>query len=124
MPVSTPCSAFWRLLSHFHHRPISTHILFRVALDGVKREDHAIIYTGKRPEILRGFEMPPAKSPIQVTAKSSRSELRPDSYLNYGKIYIVKHDAKVQFLGCVSEASMPTFMKDFAETWQAKTKIV
>jgi hypothetical protein len=90
---------------------------------GVKREDHAIIYTGKiAPNELKG-EARLVLRPVQVVPKTPRDKLETASRINYAKIYTVEHNVKVLFIGHIAPASEHTFVTDFDRIWRKKMQI-
>ena len=100
--------------------PILTYPFQGITKVGVKREDHAIIYTGYQPpEEFQGEEKPTLR-PIQVIPKTPRDKLVPQAHINYGKIYTVEHNVKVHVIGHVAPSSQPRFLADFDATWHKK----
>jgi hypothetical protein len=86
------------------------------AKPGVDAEDHAIIYTGSEiPRELPG-EPKLLKKPIRVKLNSRREKLRPESRINFAKIYTVEHNVKVSFIGEIHEDSESNFFADFKHT--------
>ncbi|KAE8447978.1 hypothetical protein EG329_009901 [Mollisiaceae sp. DMI_Dod_QoI] len=89
---------------------------------GVKREDHAIIYTGAKPPAPLPGESSLLES-VQVTGKTPRDMLLPESRINYAKIYTVEHNVKVFFIGWIAEGSQRRVVTDFDAVWYNKLHI-
>jgi hypothetical protein len=68
---------------------------------GVHPEDHAVVYSSKRPSFLEREEGLMSKSPIRIEVISDAHKLDPLSRLNYAKLYTVEHNVKVFFIGHV-----------------------
>jgi hypothetical protein len=97
-------------------RPIHTYHGLATMKHGVKREDHAIIYTGdKRPKKIKGEKL--QLHPIQVIPRTPRDKLEEESRINYAKIYTVEHNVKVLFIGRVAPSSQYHLHNDFDATW-------
>jgi hypothetical protein len=63
---------------------------------GARAEDHAIIYSGKKPVALRGEkEKGLSMRSIRVSPESPRHKLDDTSRLNYAKPYTVEYNVKV-----------------------------
>jgi hypothetical protein len=90
---------------------------------GVKREDHAIIYTGKKPPKELDGEHRLTLRPVQVIPKTPRDKLEKESRVNYAKIYTVEHNVKVLFIGHIAPASEHTFVTDFDGIWAKKMQL-
>lgn len=98
-------------------RPVLTYGNRGTAKPGVKPEYHAIIYsTRDAPKELDG-EPKLHKSPIRVVLDSRREKLKPQSRVNYSKIYTVEHNVKVCFIGRIHEEYKATFLLDFQRTF-------
>ena len=88
----------------------------------MKADDHAIVYMDDPvPDPLPGELL--SLKPIKLKAKSPRHKLKPQSRINYAKIYTVEHNVKVLFIGEVSKSSRRTFMTDFDQVWANKRKM-
>jgi hypothetical protein len=95
--------------------PISTYGHKGVGKNGVHVEDHAVIFTGKKPfmteeEITKGLG---ARQPISVVPDSPRGKLDKMSRLNYAKPYTVEYNIKVWFIGRIAEKSMARIAVDY-----------
>jgi hypothetical protein len=94
-----------------------------VAKCGVKKSEHALIYTGCTAPHARSNELPKAGEagmqpiPIRVDPLSSISTLDPMSRIDLGKITIVQHDVKVKPLGLVNPDSMDALLDQHREVW-------
>ena len=87
------------------------------AKSGVKREYHAIIFTGERaPKELKD-EKKLSKKPIRVISDSPRHKLAVESRVNYSKLYTVEHNVKVCFIGKIHPDSEAIFYADFKRTF-------
>lgn len=104
-------------------RPILTYHRQGTTKPGVKREDHAIIYTGDRPP--RGIEGEDQLKlrPIRVIPKTPRDKLEKESRINYAKIYTVEHNVKVHFIGYVDPTFQHKLVADFDATWMKKRQM-
>jgi hypothetical protein len=89
----------------------------------VKRDDHAIIYTGPNPPREVEGEAPLRLRPIQVIPKTPRDKLEKESRINYAKIYTVEHNVKVHFIGHVAPSSQHKLVADFDATWMKKRQM-
>jgi hypothetical protein len=85
-------------------------------MPGVKPEDHAIIYTRDNPPREIDEEEKLRLHPIQVISKTPHHVLETASRINYAKIYTVKHNVKVCFIGHVTPSSQDHLYTDFGAT--------
>ncbi|KAH9213681.1 hypothetical protein DL95DRAFT_524341 [Leptodontidium sp. 2 PMI_412] len=107
---------------HCQCLPILTYKYYATLKNGVKADDHAIVYMDDPvPDPLPGESL--SLKPIKLKAKSPRHKLKPQSRINYAKIYTVEHNVKVLFIGEVSKSSRRTFMTDFDQVWANKRKM-
>ncbi|KAH8746319.1 hypothetical protein F5882DRAFT_493290 [Hyaloscypha sp. PMI_1271] len=108
---------------HCQCLPILTYHRQGTTKPGVKREDHAIIYTGDRPP--RGIEGEDQLKlrPIRVIPKTPRDKLEKESRINYAKIYTVEHNVKVHFIGYVDPTFQHKLVADFDATWMKKRQM-
>ena len=83
--------------------PIVTYGFQGVLKNGVRPEDHAIVYSGKN-EVLEGEGKLPLQKPIRIETKDASQKLDPRSRLNYAKLYTVEHNVKVFFIGRVARS--------------------
>jgi hypothetical protein len=90
---------------------------------GVKREDHAIIYTGDKPPREIQGEAELMLRPIRVIPKTPRDKLEKESRINYAKIYTVEHNVKVHFIGHVDPKFHHKLVADFDATWMKKRQM-
>ncbi|RDL32580.1 uncharacterized protein BP5553_09036 [Venustampulla echinocandica] len=90
---------------------------------GVKREEHAMIYTGDSPPQPLPGESPLEKRPIQMIPKTPREKLDPASRINYAKYYTVEHNVKVKFIGKLAPSSYKTFVMDSETAWNNKIRL-
>jgi hypothetical protein len=102
------------------HSPILTYQYQGTSKWGVKREEHAIIYTGEYPPYPIDGEDDLTKGAIRVIPRTPRDKLDPASRVNYAKIYTVEHNVKVQFIGSIAPEDRYRFNTDFDATWSAK----
>lgn len=98
-------------------RPVLTYGNRGTAKPGVKPEYHAIIYSSTNaPKELDG-EPKLHKSPIRVVVDNPRDKLKPQSRVNYSKIYTVEHNVKVCFIGKIHGDFKTIFSVDFQRTF-------
>lgn len=104
-------------------RPILTYSGQGVAKRGVKKSDHAIIYTGRiapepvqteRPQ--RG-EAGMRPGSIRVDPDEPHIRLDPMSRICFGKVYTIEHNVKVQSIGMVNRAYMQSLLYNFRDVW-------
>ena len=86
------------------------------AKQGVKTEDHAIIYTGETAPIEVEGESKLHKKPVRVQEKTARDKLAKESRINYAKVYTVEHNTKVHFIGEIHPDSEIDFFTTFKAT--------
>jgi len=104
-------------------RPILTYQRQATKKWGVKRDDHAIIYTGDNPPRELNGEPPLKLRPIRVIGKTPRDKLEEESRINYAKVYTVEHNVKVHFIGSIAPSSQHRLVADFDATWVKKRQI-
>lgn len=68
---------------------------------GVHAEDHAAIYSSRKPSFLGDEEDRMKRAPVRCEMMGPEHNLDPASRLNYAKIYTVEHNVKVWFIGKV-----------------------
>jgi hypothetical protein len=86
------------------HSAIFTYNQQGVLKPGVHAEHHAVIYTGKEPELLAGErEKGLTRQSIKMSYKDPRHKLDKMSRLNYAKLYTIEHNVKVWFIGHISK---------------------
>lgn len=95
------------------HSPILTYGNQGTAKSGVKAEYHAIIYTSYKPPKELDREPKLLKRPVRAVTEQKSERLRPESRVNYSKIYTVEHNVKVVFIGKIHKDSEATFFADF-----------
>jgi hypothetical protein len=79
--------------------PIQTYRGQGATKPGLIVGDHAMIYTGSRPQHFEGEEAM-NKHPLRVEA-SYRESLDPASRINFGKPYAVEHNVKLAEIGLI-----------------------
>jgi len=95
-----------------------------VAKAGVKKSDHAIIFTGRPPapeplpnERARRNEEPMQAVPIRVDANDRTETLDRMSRVNFAKVYTIEHNVKVLDFGYVNQNSLPALESQFHAVW-------
>lgn len=81
--------------------------------NGCHPRDHAAIYSGDKPEFVRGEKKDKLKKSIKCRMNSKDHKLDPISRLNYTKLYTVEHNVKIQFIGRVSTSSESWLRADY-----------
>lgn len=108
-------------------RPILTYKHKGVGKAGVKKSEHAIIYTGKdappahRSEHARRGEDGLLTS-IRVDPDDPAEKLDPWSRVDFAKVYCIEHNVKVRSLGKVNDSSMATLQYQFQAVWEDNFK--
>jgi hypothetical protein len=102
------------------NRPILTYGRQGCTKPGVKKIDHAVIYTGKPPPEIKGENLP--NKAIEVLPNTARDKLAPESRVNYSKLYTVEHNVKVHFIGRIADSSRRRFMTEVDAAWDRKRK--
>lgn len=88
-----------------------------VAKPGIKKSDHAIIYTGNEPAPMEG-ETPGLKSEaIKVQPAGLGERLKDESRIDFGKVYTIEHDIKTRPFGKVDPAFMQTLRMHYMQTF-------
>lgn len=100
------------------HSPILTYGKQGTAKPGVKAEYHAIIYSSEKAPKELEKEPKLYKKPIRAVLKNEK--LRPESRVNYSKIYTVEHNVKVVFIGKIHKESELTFFTDFKRVFDGE----
>lgn len=109
--------------------PISTYSQQGVAKRGVRKADHAIIFTGKHPPRVAASEIPdrgepPLLSrPIRVIPDQPTDSLDPMSRLNFGNPVTIPHNVKVKSFGMVHRDSLQYFKYQFRQVLTADEQI-
>lgn len=62
----------------------------------------------------------PMLSPIRVRPRISGETMEPMSRLNYGKLYTIEHNLKVEHFGDIHGESLQILMRQFASTWRTE----
>jgi hypothetical protein len=107
--------------------PINTYGGHGVAKRGVKKSDHAIIYTGKTEPRIRTDELPkPGEAgmqptPIRVDPDNPTEQLDPMSRIHLGAVTTVQHNIKVKAFGLVNPASADALQCQFRNVWGLST---
>lgn len=103
--------------------PITTYGSQGVSKRGIKKSEHAIIYTGREPptpsqaEAPNQGEQPMLSRPIRVVPDDKSDALDPHSRLDFGKVHTVQHNIKAKAFGKVHPESMEALRVQFAEVW-------
>ncbi|KAK5156872.1 hypothetical protein LTS14_004389 [Recurvomyces mirabilis] len=90
---------------------------------GVKKADHAIIYTGQTPPRPMESEAPQRGEQgmqpvaIRVVPDNPVDKLDPASRLDFGKIHTIQHNIKVRQLGMIHDNSIRALMQQFQRVW-------
>ena len=96
------------------YRPISTYNGHGVMLSGLRKSQHAIIYTGTTvPPLLRGEEfshlpdgsIDTLRRSVRVEGTHPANRLDPKSRLNFGKVYQIDHACEIYVFGTVASDS-------------------
>ena len=95
-------------------RPILTYGGQGTTKKGVHDEDHAMIYTGQAPPMLKKERI--TKKSIRMEPLSQRHKLDETSRINYAKLYTVEHNVKVQFVGTIARKYQQQLVTDYNET--------
>lgn len=104
-------------------RPVLTYGHQGVGKQGVKKSEHAIIYTGKEaPEPRRAERAQRGEEgmlvAIRVDADDASEKLDPLSRIHFGKVYSIEHNVKVRSFGKVNAASMTSLLYQFRAVWE------
>ncbi|KAK0118625.1 hypothetical protein ONS95_007509 [Cadophora gregata] len=81
---------------------------------GIHIDDHAEIYSGKRPFYTPG-EKGMTKHPVKSSCTKGQ-KLDTPSLLNYAKVYTVEHNVKACFIGQIDETSERHVAGDYKDT--------
>ncbi|KAE9367990.1 hypothetical protein N431DRAFT_349142 [Stipitochalara longipes BDJ] len=110
---------------HSQCLPISTYNMQATTKQGVKAEDHAIIWTRAPTQDQPPREIPREPKltflPVEVDPRTPRDKLEKESRLNYAKIYTIEHNVKVVFIGDVARSSLHNFVADHDATWARRS---
>jgi hypothetical protein len=107
--------------------PINTYGGQGVAKRGVKKSEHAVIYSGKTEPRIRTDELPKRGEdgmqpiPIRVDPDTRTEQLDPMSRINFGAVTTVQHNIKVKAFGLVNSASMDDLQYQFRNVWSLST---
>jgi hypothetical protein len=123
MPVSISSQPKHEPATYHIRRPILTYHRQGTTKPGVKREDHAVVYTGNKPPKEIEGEAELKLRPIRVIPKTPRDKLEKESRINYAKIYTVEHNVKVHFIGRVDPNDHHKLVADFDATWMKKRQM-
>lgn len=110
------------------YRPVLTYNHQGVGRTGVKKCEHAIIYTGKTPPEPHRSERARRGEdglllPIRVDPDDAAEKLDPWSRVDFGKVYSIEHNVKVRSLGKVNQASMKLLLYQFRRVWEDNFKV-
>jgi hypothetical protein len=103
--------------------PINTYGGQGVAKRGVKKSEHAIIYTGRTQPRVRTDEAPRREEtgmqsiPIRVDPDNPTDQLDPMSRIHFGGITTIQHNIRVKPFGIVNSASMDDLQYQFRKVW-------
>lgn len=103
--------------------PIATYGGKGVGKRGVKKSEHAIIYTNREPPGPKTHENPQRgeagmrPTPIKVTPDEPTEALDPMSRIDFGKVHTIQHNIKVRPFGNVHPSSMAALEAQFASVW-------
>jgi hypothetical protein len=109
--------------------PINTYGGRGVAKRGVKKAEHAVIYTGRTLPRIRTDEVPGRQetgmlsTPIRVDPDNMDEQLDPMSRIDFGGVTKIQHNCKVKSLGLVNSASMDALQLQFREVWDMPTSV-
>lgn len=89
---------------------------------GLKKDHHAIIYTGRDAPKQMDHEKPAKgeegmKTAIRVKPKSNTDQIDPKARVNFVKIYTIEYNVKIYDVGEVHADSMKRFHRHFRECW-------
>ena len=105
-------------------RAITTYSGKGVSKNGVKKSEHAIIYTGKEAPSTHPDEEPARgeegmrKASIRVNLDHKTDKLDTMSRIDFGKVYTIQHNLKVRSLGKVHQQSMNSLFYLFHDVWK------
>lgn len=103
--------------------PITTYGGRGVGKPGVRKSDHAIIFTGRsapqphRDEQPGRNEQPMRDRPICVVADENNAKLDPMSRIDLVKIHTINHNLKVKSFGLVHPNYIEALRTQFASVW-------
>ncbi|KAI7366451.1 hypothetical protein KC354_g4127 [Hortaea werneckii] len=103
--------------------PITTYGGRGVGKPGVRKSDHAIIFTGRsapqpRQDELPGRDEQPMRGrPICVVADENNASLDPMSRIDLVKIHTINHNLKVKSFGLVHPNYIEALITQFASVW-------
>ncbi|KAI7190469.1 hypothetical protein D0869_00297 [Hortaea werneckii] len=103
--------------------PITTYGGRGVGKPGVRKSDHAIIFTGtsapqlRRDELPGRDEQPMRGRPIRVVPDENNARLDPMSRIDLVKIHTINHNLKVKSFGLVHPNYIEALRTQFASVW-------
>lgn len=103
--------------------PIATYGGRGVSKRGVKKSEHAIVYTGREAPRAKVHEGPQREEaglrpiPIRVVPDDPAEALDPMSRLDFGKVHTIQHNIKVRPFGNVHPSSMAALSTQFQNVW-------
>ncbi|KAE9986451.1 hypothetical protein EG328_005677 [Venturia inaequalis] len=105
--------------------PIQTYQGQGVAKSKTVKNNHAIIFTGKKAPMPNAAEIPDGsdryelgmRDAIRVKQKNHQEKMEIMSRLNYRKIYTVEHNVKVREFGQVHKDHEERLVSNFYEAW-------
>jgi hypothetical protein len=105
-------------------RPIQTYGGRGVSKKGLRKNDHAIIYTGKTPPKPDDREKPRSRKEagmrtpaIRVRQRNNFEKMDKMSRVNFAKIYTVEHNVKVYDFGQVHRDDEVHLIANFQAVW-------
>ena len=106
-----------------YYRPINTYRQQGVARRGIRKSEHAIVYSGKKAPDPLESETPNRDEDgllpqaIRVDLDQNDEKLDAESRIDFGKLYTIEHKAKVRSLGKVNRDSEHALVYQFEIVW-------
>lgn len=104
-------------------RPVLSYNGQGVAKSGVKKSEHAIIFTGKTaPQPTKGErpvrgEAGMRPRSIRVDPDDAGTKLQAMSRIHFGRVYTIEHNIKVASFGMVNRDSIDALVYQFRDVW-------
>jgi hypothetical protein len=108
--------------------PITTYGGRGVAKRGVRKSEHAIVYTGRVPPEPRKDELPlraevgMQRAPIRIDPDNPRDHLDPMARVDLAAVHTIHHNIKAKSLGIVNSASRAPFLRQFMNVWMQESQ--
>ncbi|KAK5112694.1 hypothetical protein LTR85_011205 [Meristemomyces frigidus] len=105
---------------------ISTYGNRGAAARGIILSEHGIIHTGKQPPQPLPAETPSrgekgmCRTAVRVAMNDPGGRLPPLTRINYGKVFTIQHNVKVNYLGNTLSRSTGEMVRQFREVWLGK----